>query len=220
MKVGTDGVLLGAWAPLDHRPERILDIGTGTGLIALMLAQRSDATRIDGVEIERQAYAQCASNFRASPWSDRLHVYSGDLNDFRAQAEITYDLMVCNPPFYKEQVRYSDQARFLARQQAALPADMLIDAAAQLLSEKGVLAVIIPAGDEGVFSEQALGRALYVQKRCEVRGTYQAPVKRCLLAFGRSRPVRLESESLVIEESRHRYTSEYLSLTREFYLKF
>ena len=220
MKVGTDGVLLGAWTPVDHRPESILDIGAGTGLIALMLAQRSPAGCIDGLEIENQAFEQCAANFRASPWSERLYAYPGDLEVYMQQTQKVYDLIVCNPPFYNERVRYADKARELARQQNALPPALLLGAAAKLLSESGLLAVIMPAREESEFTAMARTRALYLRKSCWVQGTAKTAVKRSLLAFGRQRREAVETESLIIEESRHKFTSEYIALTRDFYLKF
>ena len=116
MKVGTDGVLLGAWATLDHEPYSILDIGTGTGLIALMLAQRSTAETIDAIEIETEAYEQCVGNFESSSWGDRLFCYHAGLDEFVEELEEQYDLIVSNPPFYSEDVTSGNSSRDKARQ--------------------------------------------------------------------------------------------------------
>ena len=151
MKVGTDGVLLGAWTPLDHSPDTILDIGAGTGLIALMLAQRSTAETIDAVEIDGAAYEQCVENFEASPWADRLFCYHVGLDEFVAEMETPYDLIVSNPPFFTERVSSGNLSRDSARQNESLPFETLVDAVAKLLSPKGIFAVILPYGEEQGF---------------------------------------------------------------------
>jgi len=132
MKVGTDGVLLGAWVSLDTNPDSILDIGAGTGLIALMLAQRSTAETIDALEIDEAAFEQCVENFEASPWGDRLFCYHAGLDEFVTEWEDTYDLIVCNPPFYSEDVSSGNVSRDTARQNAALPFEELLNGAAAL----------------------------------------------------------------------------------------
>ena len=148
MKIGTDGVLLGAWCPVGHHPFSILDVGAGTGVIALMLAQRSSAEQIDAIEIEEEAYEQCVDNFENSPWGDRLFCFHAGLDEFMDEPEDEYDLIVSNPPFYTDDYKSEDAARDLARFVDALPFEDLIEAASLLLSEKGVLAVIIPFKEE------------------------------------------------------------------------
>jgi len=143
MKVGTDGVLLGAWTPTNHNPFSILDIGTGTGLIALMLAQRTTAEQIDALEIDEDAYEQAVDNFENSPWSDRLFCFHAGLDEFIEEPEDEYDLIVSNPPFYSEDYKTENEQRDLARFQDALPFEDLVEAADLLLSENGILAVII-----------------------------------------------------------------------------
>ena len=144
MKVGTDGVLLGAWAPIIQQPYSILDIGTGTGIIALMLAQRSNAAQIDALEIDEKTYEQATNNFENSPWNDRLFCFHAGLDEFMEEPEDEYDLIVSNPPFYAEDYKTNDDQRDLARFQDALPFEDLIEAADLLLSENGIFAVIIP----------------------------------------------------------------------------
>ena len=151
MKIGTDGVLLGAWAPIKQQPYSILDIGTGTGIIALILAQRSNATQIDALEIEENAYEQATDNFENSPWNDRLFCFHAGLDEFMEEPEDEYDLIVSNPPFYAEDFKTNDDQRDLARFQDALPFEDLIEAADLLLSENGIFAVIIPFKEEERF---------------------------------------------------------------------
>jgi tRNA1Val (adenine37-N6)-methyltransferase len=148
MKVGTDGVLLGAWAPIIQQPYSILDIGTGTGIIALMLAQRSNAAQIDALEIDEKTYEQATNNFENSPWNDRLFCFHAGLDEFMEEPEDEYDLIVSNPPFYAEDYKTNDDQRDLARFQDALPFEDLIEAADLLLSENGIFAVIIPFKEE------------------------------------------------------------------------
>ena len=156
MKVGTDGVLLGAWCPIDHKPNSILDIGTGTGIIALQLAQRSDAATIDALEIDENAFEQATTNFENSPWNERLYCFHAGLDEFVEEPEDEYDLIVCNPPFYSENYKTGTPERDLARFQDALPFEDLLEAADLLLSENGVLAVIIPFKEATRFCELAL----------------------------------------------------------------
>lgn len=228
MKVGTDGVLLGAWTPLEHGPESILDIGTGTGLIALQLAQRSNAFQIDALEIDENAYEQAVENFEQSPWNDRLFCYHAALDEFveEAQAELEefgellcYDLIVCNPPFYAEDFKSQDPARDLARFQDALPFDELIPAADLLLSAEGIFAVIIPYKEEERFVELCAQNNLFPQKITRVKGNAQTAVIRSLLAFSREKICSIPTDELLIEISRHSYTPEYKALTRDFYLR-
>lgn len=218
MKVGTDGVLLGAWAPVSHSPYSILDIGAGTGLIALMLAQRSHAEQIDALEIDEDAYEQCVENFEDSPWADRLFCYHAGLDEFVEEPEDEYDLIVSNPPFYTEDYISGNEQRDKARFSEAMPFEDLVEAASILLSDKGVFAVIIPFKEEEKFSALAKEEGLFPFKITRVKGTPSAEIKRSLIAFTRTeRDVAIDE--LVIETARHQYTPEYTALTNDFYLK-
>lgn len=219
MKIGTDGVLLGAWAPIEHIPNQILDIGTGTGIIALMLAQRSNATQIDALEIEENAYEQATDNFENSPWYDRLFCFHAGLDEFMDEPEDEYDLIVSNPPFYSEDYKTNNEQRDLARFQDALPFEDLIEAADLLLSENGVLAVIIPFKEEDRFMALANEFELYPIQITHVKGTPTTEIKRSLLALSRNNIETPTINELVIEIGRHEYTPEYIALTKEFYLK-
>ena len=219
MKVGTDGVLLGAWCPIDNNPFSILDIGTGTGIIALMLAQRSHADQIDALEIDEDAYEQAVENFENSSWSDRLFCFHAGLDEFVDEPEDEYDLIVSNPPFYSEDYKTDNSQRVLARFQDAMPFEDLIEAADLLLSENGIFSVIIPFKEEERFIDLCAKVELYPVKITRVKGTHSTPIVRSLMAFKRYELAVLTADELVVETSRHVYTDEYINLTKEFYLK-
>ena len=219
MKIGTDGVLLGAWTPIENNPYSILDIGTGTGIIALMLAQRSSANQIDALEIDEDAFEQATDNFENSPWSDRLFCFHAGLDEFVEEPEDEYDLIVSNPPFYSEDYKSDNDQRDLARFQDAMPFEDLIEAAALLLSENGIFSVIIPFKEEESFSALAAAYELFPLKITHVKGTPTSQIKRSLLAFSRNKTQNFPIDKLVIETERHIYTPEYIALTKDFYLK-
>lgn len=218
MKIGTDGVLLGAWTPLDHNPQSILDIGTGTGLIALMLAQRSAAPVIDAIEINSNAYEQCVDNFESSPWGDRLYCYHAGLDEFVDEIDQSYDLIVCNPPFYTENVTSGNLQRDQARQNNFLPFDELLQGVVSLLSIKGTFTTIIPFKEEVNFIHIATSLELYPKNNLRVKGNPNADFKRSILEFTREECSCNVSE-LIIEMERHKYTADYVNLTKDFYLK-
>ena len=219
MKIGTDGVLLGAWAPITNNPFSVLDIGAGTGVIALMLAQRSNAEQIDALEINEDAYEQAVDNFENSPWSDRLFCYHAGLDEFIEEPEDEYDLIVSNPPFYTEDYKTDNEQRDLARFADAMPFEELIEAADLLLSENGIFSTIIPFNEECRFLAIAKEYELYPFKITHVKGTPTSETKRSLLAFSRKETIDFPVDELIIETERHQYTSEYITLTRDFYLK-
>ena len=223
MKIGTDGVLLGAWTPLINNPYNVLDIGAGTGILSLMLAQRSNAAPnnvgiIDAIEIDEDAYEQCVENFEASPWGDKLFCFHAGLDEFVDEPEDEYDLIISNPPFYTDDYKTDNTSRDLARFEDALPFEELIEAAALLLSDNGIFSVIIPYKEEERFVSMCKELDLFPLKITRVKGTPTSEIKRSLLAFCRIEQTPLIDE-LVIEISRHNYTPEYIELTKEFYLK-
>ena len=218
MKVGTDGVLLGAWTPLENNPDTILDIGAGTGLISLMLAQRCPAETLDAIEIDESAYAQCVENFEASPWGDRLFCYHAGLDEFLEEIDDLYDLIVSNPPFYSETVSSGETTRDMARQNQSLPFDELLDAVSKLLSPSGSFATIIPFKEEEFFVALAKEVGLFPKHITHVRGNPNTTIKRSLLVFTFEETAVLKN-SLVIEKERHQHTEEYIALTKDFYLK-
>lgn len=218
MKIGTDGVLIGAWTPLINNPFNVLDIGAGTGILSLMLAQRSNAEQIDAIEIDEDAYEQCVENFEASPWGDKLFCFHAGLDEFVDEPEDEYDLIISNPPFYTDDYKSDNTSRDLARFEDALPFEELIEAAALLLSDNGIFSVIIPFKEEERFVAMCKELDLFPLKITHVKGTPTSEIKRSLLAFCRMEQTPLIDE-LVIEVSRHNYTLEYIDLTKEFYLK-
>ncbi len=220
MKIGTDGVLLGAWSSLEHNPESILDIGTGTGLIALMLAQRSDAELIDALEIEENAYEQSVENFEKSDWGDRLFCYHAGFDEFveEMQEEEKYDLIISNPPFYSEDYKTGNDNRDQARFADALPLSEMIEGASLLLSETGRFDIIIPFSEESNALEIGKTHGLFPHKITRVKGTESAPIKRSLISFGfENRDPKVDE--LILEISRHNYTEEFKDLVKDFYLK-
>ena len=219
MKIGTDAVLLGAWCPVNNNPFSVLDIGAGTGILSLMLAQRTNAQQIDSLEIDDEAYQQCVENFENSKWNDRLFCYHAGLDEFIDEPEDTYDIIISNPPFYSENYKTQNSQRDLARFKDALPFEDLVKAADLLLSENGIFAVIIPYKEEEKFINLCAKAELYPIKITRVKGTPTTEIKRSLLAFKRFELSTLEVEELIIETSRHKYTNQYINLTKDFYLK-
>ena len=218
MKVGTDGVLLGAWTTLHHNPNSILDIGTGTGIIALQLAQRSNAELIDAIEIEDNAYEQAVENFENSPWGDRLFCYHTSLEEFTNEIDETYDLIISNPPFYNDDFLSNNKARSKARSTISLPFDMLLKNASTLLSENGIFTTIIPNKEEESFIQLAENYHLFINRICRVKGTPTTEIKRSLLEFSFHKST-IETSELIIENQRHDYTEDYTNLVKYFYLK-
>ncbi|WP_289046692.1 methyltransferase [uncultured Olleya sp.] len=217
MKIGTDSVLLGAWTPLETNPFSILDIGAGTGVLSLQLAQRSAAQVIDALEIDELAYEQCVDNFEASPWADRLFCYHADLAEFTEEIEDQYDLIISNPPFYSEDFKTDNNQRDLARFTDALPFEHLVDSVSKLLTKDGVFSVVIPYKEESHFITLASQVGLFPNRILHVKGTKHSEIKRSLLAFSFRESV-IKTEALVIEIERHQYTQEYINLTQDFYL--
>ena len=219
MKIGTDGVLLGAWCPIDNQPFSVLDIGAGTGILSLMLAQRSNAKQIDAIEIDDDAFEQCVENFESSSWTDRLYCYHAGLDEFMDEPEDQYDIIISNPPFYSEDYKSDNQQRDLARFQDALSFEDLVEAASMLLCENGIFSVIIPYKEETKFIGFAKECNLFPFKITRVKGTPTTEIKRSLLAFSFTKKRKVEEDELVIETSRHEYTDDYIKLTQDFYLK-
>lgn len=215
MKVGTDGVLLGAWTATDNNCSRILDIGTGSGLIAIMLAQRTNA-QIVGIDIDSQAVSQATENAIHTPWAARLHFLQENVLDFTSNN--LFDLIVCNPPFYANALQSPVEARTLARHSSALPLDKLIEKAAQLLTNNGTFSLILPSTNADNAVMQAWTCELNLQRKCLVAAKPALPPKRTLLAFGKGNAKVPSSQRLNIRNADGSYSEEYVSLTRPYYL--
>jgi tRNA1Val (adenine37-N6)-methyltransferase len=218
MKIGTDSVLLGAWTSIEHNQVSVLDIGAGTGVLSLMIAQRRAAQNIDALEIDADAYEQCSENFENSLWADRLFCYHASLLEFVEEIEDKYDLIICNPPFYSENYKTNNDARDLARFNDAMPFEHLIYAVANLLSEEGVFSVVIPYKEEASFIDLASKAGLFLNRSLHVKGNPDSEIKRSLLEFS-FKENEIETSELIIETARHQYTEEYINLTKDFYLK-
>ena len=218
MKIGTDSVLLGAWTSLKTNPNSILDIGAGTGILALMLAQRSAAELIDAIEIDDDTYEQCVDNFEHSPWGDRLFCYHASLEEFVEEIEDQYDIIISNPPFYSEDYKTDNGKRDLARFSDALPFEHLLDSVSKLLSKEGIFSVIIPFKEEETFISLASKFKLFPNRILQVKGSPTSETKRSLLEFS-FRESEIKTQELIIETARHQYTEDYINLTKDFYLK-
>lgn len=216
-KVGTDGVLLGAWTSLINQPQDILDIGTGSGVIALMIAQRCSAENIDAIEINADAFEECVHNFEASPWNDRLFCYHGDIKTLAQEPDLKYDLILSNPPFFKETQEKNPNPRNQARIQTSLSEDVLLESVQLLLNENGQFATILPYQNHQIFIGNAQAKGLFLNRMTHVKGLKYSPPKRSLMQFGFKRQAYVVNE-LVLELSRHIYTEDYKALVKDFYL--
>lgn len=216
LKVGTDGAVLGAWASLEGA-KRILDIGTGTGLLALMAAQRNAQARIDAVEIDEAAAAQATENVAASPWSDRIRVHRMDVR--RIQVSEPYDRVICNPPYYAGEMSASDAMASIAKHGAELQLDEMVAAVGRLLSAEGRFAVILPANREHDIRRLVEGTGLFVVRRGALHYLEGRPSKRVLLEFARHR-AEVEDAPITVEHAPGRFTDQYRRLLADFMLHF
>ena len=210
-RVGTDGVLLGASATVE-KAENILEIGTGTGLIALMIAQRNPKAFITVIDINEEAVALASENFRNSPYCDRLKAV---LQDFKQnKTEEKFDLIVSNPPYFEEN---SSEKDILARQQTELSFVDLIQNASQHLTANGILSVIIPFTSGVDFEQICIENNLFPTKKITVFGIKNSTPKRLILEFGLNAGKVIETE-FVIEKSPRKYSDSYLELTKDFHV--
>lgn len=231
-KIGTDAVLLGAWVDPQETPYSILDIGTGTGVIAMMMAQRFSCAQVDGIEIDDAAFEQATSNFENSPYGDRLYCYHASFQEFYEEVDERFDLIISNPPFFDGNLQRDDRLMDKERQQArfddALPFEELVYGVYQLLESTGTFACIIPLDREEDFLKITTHFQLYPVRKMYVRGTEETAVKRVLMEFrfresdnNTTAASNLETLTthLTIEQSRHVYTDDYIQLVKDFYLK-
>lgn len=217
MKVGTDGVLLGAWTPVVDN-QRILDVGTGTGLIALMLAQRSEAI-IDAVEIDEPACEEAQYNFDHSPWSNRLKVFNMDFQVFANLPFEPYDLIISNPPFFVNSLKTKNAATSVARHDEMLSFEQLITASRRLLSNTGRFCVIIPFASCIDFRESARLTGFYLRQQTKVIPKSGRSPKRVLLEFAIQPDYPIDNELTILDENGC-YTEDYKILTSPFYPAF
>ncbi len=216
MKIGTDAVLLGAWTNVPPSG-KILDVGTGSGILALMMAQRSLAW-IDAVEIDRDAAGQARQNAAASPWKERIRIYTSAFQEFMIENKEQYDLIICNPPYFVRSLKAPDPARRVSRHDETLPANELLQGAATLLRDSGRLALIFPADALKSWLLEAALTGFYPVRTCTVFSREGKPSTRVMAEFSREANPAQESGNLMIRYKDGRYTEEYIELTKEFYL--
>lgn len=217
MKVGTDGVLLGAWANGVSDAQKILDIGTGSGLIAIMMAQRSNAD-IWGVDIDHDAIEQACENAARTKWQNRLHFIQSDIIKFHS--EMFFDVITCNPPFFTASLECPDSKRTTARHNAGLSFESLIECAVRLLSQNGRFQVILPADAADYFTQEAWNRGLNLMRRCLIHSKEEQPPKRVLLDLLKGECPYPCNEHLVIRTKDGTYSDKYKYLTRNYYIHF
>lgn len=218
MKVGIDGVVLGGWVRTDNC-KRILDVGTGTGLIALMLAQRSNAN-ITAIEIEENAAVEAKQNVANSPWHDRIDVHNYSLQEFAKNTTNNYDLIVSNPPFFSNDFKAGNKQRTMARHNDSLPFDELIICSLKLLNEGGKLALILPSKPAEEFIKLAKSLKLHLNSLSKVYPNKSKPSHRYLMEFSKLQDSYSESDFFIRELVTNEYSDQYKKLLKEFYLRF
>ena len=219
MKVGTDGTLLGAWAALPPHAKKILDIGTGSGLIAIMAAQRHPTAKITAIDIDKDCVMQATENAVASPWAERIEVIESPLQEY--SPEENFDVIISNPPYFADSMHSPDKQRTTARHTASLSFKELTEGVLRLLADDGLFAVILPTAESELLLSASRGR-LFTWRRCEVWSTPESGARRIILELKREPPKDLaQKEKIIIEQGgRHVYSEEYKALTADFYLNF
>ena len=219
MKVGTDGVLLGAWTGLESA-SGILDVGTGSGLIAVMLAQRSGAA-IDAVEIDNKASIQARENVEATLWHERISIFHDSFQHFSETASSRYDVIVSNPPYFQNSLKPPVKAKTMAKHDTGLDYTTLLSGCARLLKPGGKLSFIIPAADQKQFKELAYFHGLHPSRHTWVRPAPMKKYSRCLIEFSAVSGITcVENELIIRREDLKSYTADYMELTKDFYLGF
>jgi tRNA1Val (adenine37-N6)-methyltransferase len=218
MKVGTDGVLLGAWANVSQA-KRILDVGTGTGLIAIMMAQRSSA-EIHAIEPESKAFEQAVNNVNNSPWPDRIHLSQVNFQEYIQQTPYGFDLIVSNPPYFKNSLQSPKEERNQARHARTLTGGDLIQGSLKIMNDKGKLSLILPFNEGREFTEIAVKQGLHCIRKTYIKPTPDKDAKRMLMEFSRQSLETIEDHLIIDKGERHNFTEEYRNLTRNFYLYF
>lgn len=218
MKVGTDGVLLGAWANINGASS-ILDIGTGTGLIAMMCAQKNQNAKITGVEIDERAANEARENVLKSPWKNRIEIIANPIQHY--QPQYSFDFIICNPPFFEQSEQEYATSRDIARANTTFSLQDFTSCCKRLLAKKGKVAVVFPFLQFENLTQKFMEYGFFKQRMRRVKGTNSAPTKRILVEFSEENVHCTIEPDLVIEpEKRHEYSEEYKYLTKDFYLNF
>ena len=217
MKVGTDGVIFGTWVDVENH-RRALDIGTGTGLLALILAQRSKFLSIDAVEIDSDAAVQAFENVQKSKFNKQIAVIHGDFRSYYLHKKPEYDLIICNPPYFSDSMKPANRSRAISRHSQSLQLEEIFVGATMLMTVEGSLNVIVPYDLQENTRALAKSYKLFLRKKLNVIPLPGRNPKRCCLEFSFSEQKLLE-ETLIIETTgRHNYSDEYIKLTKDFYL--
>jgi tRNA1Val (adenine37-N6)-methyltransferase len=218
MKVGTDGVLLGAWVNIDNS-KNILDIGTGSGLIAIMLGQRANAS-IEAIEIDQSAYMQSAENIRNCPWSSRISVKNISFQEYTLNHQKQFDLIVCNPPFFEKSLQSSLPLRNMARHDNILTHSEIISYVLKILNPGGRFGLIIPYAEGVQFIAKASKKGLFCIRKTSVKTKLHSSVKRLLMEFSTIPENYRENTLIITGDGEEVYSTEYKDLTKDFYLNF
>ncbi len=220
MKVGTDGVLLGAWAKFPNRGSYVLDVGTGTGLIALMIAQRYPDVKISAIEIDNSSCEQARENFINSEWSDRISIHENSFQDFHIQTKNKFDLIISNPPYFSNSLKNPDEAKSYARHQEKLTLEELFIGVSGTLNKRGMFSMILPYDQKSKCQKLATDSGLFPQRILNVRPKPGHDFIRVLMEFSFTQNKNFEDELIIEMNKRHSYSEEYKVLTKDFYLKF
>jgi len=217
MKVGTDGVLLGAWASVENVIS-ILDIGTGTGLMALMLAQRSNAN-IVAIDNEPSACRDAKLNSASSPWSSRIEVVEKSLQDYSTETQQAFDCVVCNPPFFSNSLKPVEAKRSIARHNDGLPFDVLMECVSLILQPTGYFSIILPIAVETEFRMLAANYRLFPSRITRVKPKPSVEPARVLLEFSVEGVLESENVLTIETDKHHEYQPEFIEMVKDFYLK-
>ena len=218
MKVGTDGVLLGAWASVPEPGSRVLDIGTGTGLIALMIAQRSKDARVDALELDPSSASQAKENFLSSPWKDRISCIHSSFQEYSSQCKSLYDLIICNPPFFSASSKTPSKEKNLARHDDSLSMDDILKGSLALMQKKSIISLILPAQKETQALDLIKEHHLHCNRLTRVIPAPGKATKRILMEFSFIQAKRIEDELAIETGLRHIYSDKFKNLIDEFYL--
>jgi tRNA1Val (adenine37-N6)-methyltransferase len=216
MKIGTDSVLLGSWVDVEQA-WTILDIGTGSGLLALMMAQRTNAI-IDAVEIDQCATAEALDNVSKSAWKDRISIQEKSFQQYSHEQPGKYDLIISNPPFFRKSLKPGEFARTISRHDEMLPLRDLLTGTISLLADSGKAAFVFPAQSSEEWLQEALLLSLYPQRICYVYPREGNPCKRWMIEFSKSNEVKTVYTDLYIRDRQANYTQQYKEMTADFYL--
>ena len=218
MKVGTDAVLLGSWVNVENA-KSILDIGTGTGIIALMLAQKSSAS-IDAIDIDKDACIQAQENVDRCKWKERIKIHHLAVQELMVQSKNKFELIVSNPPYFVDSSKALEEARTTARHTDLLPYNELLDSVSELLAPEGKFCVILPFKEGEIFRDMSQEKHLYLTKLTRIKTRMDKVEKRLLMQFEFKRNAFSENSIVIENDERHSYSEEYKELTKDYYLGF